>query len=299
MWDYSNMGPNQQVRREWYRDNVLWLVREETWDYAKYGHDGTVLDVSVYDFETGLEPGLYTLRLYVDGRPQSSFENYPPISFRVEGTPLDPVSSPDGRRIALVHDPRVLVIQEADGTQRDLLTADEISSMAWLPDEVHLVYSNRLRAHQLVGAGTIFVQDELWIVDVVTGEQHQIGAADENLHTPSVSPDGQYLVVLSGTGWYDACLVDLSLAVVKLDSNRQRIALYRLDDFAGLPRNESGDLAAYPVTAADIPAPGVWLNSTQFTVGLQFACTLDNPAGIYTLDLTTQTARKTGNLEER
>jgi hypothetical protein len=293
------MRPHQQVRREWYRDNVLWLVREETWDFAKYGRDGTVLDVSVYDFEKGLEPGRYTLRLYIDGRPQSSFENYPPISFRVEGTPLDPASSLGGRRTALVNDPRVLVIQDADGTQRELLTADEISSMAWLPDGLHLVYSNRLRVHQLLEAGTIFVQDELWIINVLTGEKHPLGTADENLHTPSVSPDGRYVAVLSGTGWYDACLVDQSLAIVKLDSVGQRIGLYRLDDFAGLSRNEADDLAAYPVTTANIPAPGVWRNSTQLMVGLQFACTQGNPAGIYTLDLTTHTARKTGDLKKR
>ena len=107
------------------------------------------------------------------------------------------------------------------------------------------------------------------------------------------------MAVLSGTGWYDACLVDLSLAVVKLDSNWQRIALFRLNDFAGLPRNVADDLAAYPAITANTPASGVWLNSTQLAVGLQFACTPDNPAGIYLLDLTTQTARKTGNLEER
>ncbi len=298
MWDYATMGPQHQVRREWYRDNVLWLVREETWDYAKYGRDGTVQDISVYDFEAGLEPGLYTLRLYIDGQPQASFENNVPISFRVEGKPLEPVPAPDGQRMVLVRDPRVLTIQEIDGSQRDLLTADEISSMAWFPDGVHLVYSNRLRTHQLLEAGTIGVQDELWIVDVVTGEKHRIGTADENLHTPSVSPDGQYVAVLSGTGWFDACLVDLSLAVLKLDGAGQRIALYRLSDFAGLPRNESGDLAAYPVASANTPVPGVWLNSTQLTVGVQFTCLLDNPAGIYTLDLTTQTARKTGDLEE-
>jgi sugar lactone lactonase YvrE len=298
LWNYANMTPQQRVRREWYRDNVLWLVRDETWDYTRYGRDGTLQDVSVHDFESGLQAGLYTLRLYIDDQPQAAFENYGPISFRVEGRPLDPAPSPDGRHIALVRDPRVLTVQDADGTQRELLTADEISSLAWLPDGRHLIYSNRLRAHQLLDAGSIGVQDELWIVDMVTGDKHPLGTAAENLHTPSVSPDGRYIAVLSGTGWFDACLVDLSLAIVELDNHWQRTAIYRLADFAGLPRSDADDLGAYPVAVTGAALPGVWLNSSQFEVNVQFTCRPDNPAGVYTLDLRTQTARKTATLEE-
>jgi len=298
-WTYGNMRPGLMIHRDWYRNGELWLTREEAWDFARYGATGVMSDVSVYDFGQGLAPGRYALKLSINGQAQDILESQSDISFEVlkRNGPIS-LAAPIGSRTAVVDDPRELIILESDGTRRTLLTANEISSLAWLPDGIHLVYSNRDRSKQMLSAGTIGMHDELWIVDVVSGEHHLIGTAEENLHTPSVSPDGQYVAVLSGTGWFDACLVDLGLAVLKLDGAGQRIALYRLSDFAGLPRNESGDLAAYPVASANTPVPGVWLNSTQLTVGLQFTCRPDNPAGIYTFDLGTQTARKTGNLEE-
>ncbi len=298
-WTYGNMRPGPMVRRDWYRNGELWLTREEPWDFARYGATGVISDVSVYDFEQGLEPGRYALKLSIDGQVQHILELPGNISFEVlkRNGPTS-LASPIGSRTAVVDDPRKLIILESDGTRRTLLTANEISSLAWLPDGIHLVYSNRDRSKQMLSAGTIGMRDELWIVDAVSGEHHLIGTAAENLHTPSVSPDGRYIAVLSGTGWYDACVVDQSLAIVELDGTGQRIALHRLDDFAGLPRNEASDSAVYPVTTANRPAPGVWLNSTQLAVGLQFACMRGSPAGIYTLDLTTQTAAKTGDLEK-
>src|SRR5690348_3511217 len=41
-WEYANMRAGLTVRREWYRDGTLWLRREEPWDFAKYGANGTL-----------------------------------------------------------------------------------------------------------------------------------------------------------------------------------------------------------------------------------------------------------------
>jgi len=69
-WDYANMRAGMNVRREWYLNGQLWLSREEAWDFAKYGANGTINDISIYDFETGLPSGNYQLRLFIDGQPQ-------------------------------------------------------------------------------------------------------------------------------------------------------------------------------------------------------------------------------------
>ena len=69
-WDYANMREGLTVRREWYLNGKLWLARDETWDFAKYGANGTLTDVSIYDLDIGLPSGIYELRLFIDGLPQ-------------------------------------------------------------------------------------------------------------------------------------------------------------------------------------------------------------------------------------
>ncbi len=67
LWDYSEMTPEDRIRRIWFRDDLIWLTREEKWDGEKYGAEGTVTDIAIYDNEgTGLLPARYRLQLYVN-----------------------------------------------------------------------------------------------------------------------------------------------------------------------------------------------------------------------------------------
>jgi hypothetical protein len=296
-WTYVNMRSGLMVRRDWYRNGELWLTREEAWDFAKYGATGVISDVSVYDLEQGLEPGRYTLKLSIDDRVQDILERQGNIAFEVlKRNGSISLASPVGSRAALIDDPKELIIVDPDGTRRRLLVADEISSAAWLPDSLHLIYSNRDRSRQRLSAGTFGIRDELWIADVVSGEHHSIGTAEENLHTPVPSPDGRYVAVVSGTGWFDACLVDWTIAIVELDNTFHRTRLYRLADFKGLPANLGNDVRIYADTSQDLPAPGLWRDNSQLTVRLTWTCTTDNPAGDYVLDLATLEARKVSSL---
>jgi photosystem II stability/assembly factor-like uncharacterized protein len=70
VWDYANMREGLTVRREWYLDGQLWASREEAWNFAKYGANGTVTDISIYDLDAGLPSGAYQLRLFINGQPQ-------------------------------------------------------------------------------------------------------------------------------------------------------------------------------------------------------------------------------------
>ena len=69
-WDYTNMRAGLTVRREWYLNGQLFLAREEAWDFAKYGANGTITDVSIYNLDAGLPSGAYQLRLFINGQPQ-------------------------------------------------------------------------------------------------------------------------------------------------------------------------------------------------------------------------------------
>ncbi len=56
IWNYHNMGEGMVVRREWYLDGKLWLEREEPWDFAKYGANGTMRDVSIHEHPELIDP---------------------------------------------------------------------------------------------------------------------------------------------------------------------------------------------------------------------------------------------------
>ncbi len=71
IWDYSSMSPADKIRRIWFRDDQIWLTREEGWNWGEYDSDGTLRDISIYDNEgSGLEPATYRLQLYVNDELQ-------------------------------------------------------------------------------------------------------------------------------------------------------------------------------------------------------------------------------------
>jgi hypothetical protein len=71
IWDYTSMSPGDKIRRIWFRDNQIWLTREEGWNWGEYDSDGMLRDISVYDNEgTGLKPATYRVQLYVNDELQ-------------------------------------------------------------------------------------------------------------------------------------------------------------------------------------------------------------------------------------
>jgi hypothetical protein len=76
IWDYKGLSPQDRIRRIWIRDNLIWITREEKWNWENYGAEGTVRDLSIFDFEgSGLESAEYRLQLYINDELQqeSSF----------------------------------------------------------------------------------------------------------------------------------------------------------------------------------------------------------------------------------
>jgi hypothetical protein len=294
VWEYTNMREGLTIRREWRLDGELWIEREEPWDFEKYGASGVVTDISIYDYDEGLPPGFYELNLYIDGQPQFLGVDNLALSFLiVEIDPVSPVTSPDGRLTASVEPPGTLIVEE-DDVAREVITTDEIGKLAWFPDSQHIVYTYVDRSKQ-DNSAPFLMRWELWVVDVTTGMANQLSVPDERLRDPSVSPDGHYVAALGGTGYADACGVDLILVFIELGDSFQRIASYRLDAFADLP-TPSGS-ARYPLAQDDLPLPGVWENATQFKVGLSWTCLPDNdPSGIYRLDVPSLQSERIGDV---
>jgi hypothetical protein len=201
--------------------------------------------------------------------PPADLPPYTPTPPTVKSFP-----SPDGSRVAWVQDLGTLMIQEADGQQWELLASDEISSLAWFPDGRTIVYSDRDLSQPVTGR-----QDQLWIVNVETGQRHQIGTG----YDPRVAPDGKHIAVLSGTLWGDACYVGYDAAILELDDRLQPVALYQQADFAGVPEEDESE-SIYPVDL-------FWQSSTQLVVTLTWACS--GTESTYLLDLTTLEATRT------
>jgi hypothetical protein len=289
-WNYANMRAGLTIRREWYHNGELWFQGDQAWDFAKYGKDGVISDISIYDFDAGLGPGKYELRLYINGQPQFNSESK--ISFLADQTQALETAAPNGLLTAIIADPQKLMLREADGTQWELLRAHSISKLEWFADSRHIVYSDTDHS-QAQGCSSIGIRYTLWIVDTATGQQHQIGMDNENLHTPMLSPDERYIAALSGSGYGDACMIDLRLVFVELDNNLYEVQHFSHQIFAGFP-GEMPDSNSYP-SLRDIAG---WQDTTHFKTGLRWTCLLQNDdlSGIYLFDLAGRQVIRTGNL---
>lgn len=277
------MKPGLLVRREWYKDGKLFLAQEDHWDYSRYGSQGTIADITIHDFEKGLEKGLYSLHLYVNGQEQTLNTLNDQASFRIiEVKPPSPSVSPDGTRIAMVTDPRSLVIEKSNGQQDRVFIGQEIVGTAWFPDNQNIIVSNRDRTKQDISGTAEGIQDELWIIDTNSGLRIRIATPEENLHMPLISPDGHYVAAISGTGKFNACESDLSVVLLELDNNLTREAIHRLNELSGLPNFKYSPI---PINNPTVPLPGVWQDANNFTVALKFPCSSGEADGIYRVNL--------------
>lgn len=292
MWEYGNMQPGLTIRREWYRDGKLWIEREEKWDMEKYGSNGTVYDISVYDFDNGLEPGSYLLKLFINDREFRS-DGYMSQTFVVNTTEvIEPVLSPDERKTASVDEDGTLLLQSADGTQRIILNDPGITSLAWHPDSNHIFFNSYASSSTPPSPHGFW--NELWAINVQTGEQWQLASAEEDLHEPVVSPTGQYLALISGSGFSDACFVDKRLVVLQLNSELRREAVIELADFAGIVTNFERTKTLTSVYPVGNPT---WRSNNTLEVELNWTCTTDSPGDVYQLELEELKAVKTEIME--
>lgn len=254
VWDYSGMTAADQLERLWYFNDALWLERSEAWDMAKYGANGRMQDIFVFDYEPSLAPGHYRVVLKVNGVELASAEHTIPANT------VGPIVEPDSGFTAAVQDHKTLVLRRVDGTTAAWESFGDIVDLAWLPGGQGIVYSEQIVVNAEL-PGTLGLRHNLWLQNVLTGQKYQLGSTDENLHSPVVSPDGRSLALYSGTLYGDACFVDANLHIMELDASGQRVNLFELADFSGVPAVE-GAMAQPnlfgPGDGPFEPVPGLW-----------------------------------------
>lgn len=291
LWDYANLRDGLIIRREWYLNGALWLVREGPWDFAKYGANGRVTDVSVYDFDQGLPAGHYQLRLYIDGQPQFALEtDAAQIEFSIQAS----IASPDGNYFALIPTPQVLQIEDSQGIVISQFNLNDIEPPVWFPDSIHLVFSDRDHSQQVMPPATAGIRHKLYLANVQTGELQELASLDENLHAAIVAPNGRKLALYKGDNWFDACFVNTELVFMELDAAFRRIRLTSSKDFQGIVR--TGE-SIYPLVMLYPQLTARWLDETRFEAAMGWTCVYENdPSGNYIFDLVTSQAERIGDV---
>ncbi|MCI0553516.1 MAG: hypothetical protein L0287_21430, partial [Anaerolineae bacterium] len=143
VWDYQNMHEGLMIRRDWYFNDVLWITRDELWDFSKYGANGTIKDISVFDLDVGLGSGDYRLELYIDMQPQPVGNETWPLFTISDGGSETRVTSPNGQWVADADDPQKLLVRNTGRDVHQVFTGNEITNLAWLPDSQHIVFVDR------------------------------------------------------------------------------------------------------------------------------------------------------------
>jgi carboxypeptidase family protein len=298
IWNYENMRQGLIVRREWYLDGKPWLTREEPWDFAKYGANGTIRDVSIYDLDHDLASGVYQLRIFIDNVPQliSVGNSYPAetsASFEIHPTDeaIGWILSPDGQWGGNVYGEKRIVLRDLNGTPTLLYTAGyQIPYYSWFSDSRHLLFVDRDNSRQQTGT-TTGIRDNLWVIDIPSGELHLLYESNimfGGYAGPVVSPDGHFIASMEGSGFADACMKDSRVIFFELGDDLHSAKSIKQEQFAGFPSSNAGSV--YPVE------DGEWETNNLYLITLDGTCAVDkSKMGPYLFNLSNLTTAKSSS----
>jgi len=294
IWTYQNMHEGVNIKREWFLNGEPWLLREEPWDFAKYGEDGVIRDISIFEFETplGLPSGVYELRVYIDNilQPIGRFtKDQPEMRLNFEILPTESIpeaASPDSQWEAAVLSGNQLIVRDVNGTPTELFDGREIPYFAWFPDSKHILFVERDLTGKQEGT-TLGARDDLWIVGIPDKETRLVYESNTTLGVVgglAVSPNGRYAASSEGSGYGDACFVDTQLIFFEFPTNLMSAQPIHQEQFSGIP--SAPDSVIYPAEA------GVWQSDSQYLVTLEGTCIENNPLGSFLFDVSDLTAVK-------
>ena len=290
LWDYMGMTAEIEVRRKWRWPNEA-FERAEVWDVTSYGVEGTVDDIFIYDYESeqGLEQGLYSFDLFIDGLWAGS------ASFYVHGDErvVDPVSG----RVAYADNMSQLIVEEADGSVLATLNGFEFENLVWLQDGRYLMYREVDRREYVKTLVPWAIVSNSWLFNPDTGSVALLG---QRLGHEQFTSDLRYLAAERGSGFADACGIDLVLQFSMLNENGAVVAAYEPADFDGFPADW---------TVGYYPKNGYWESDTDFVVDIAVLCDpfsvtgevdeeVEKRKGVYRFSLDTLQAERIGDLRE-
>ena len=283
------------IKREWFLNGKPWLLREEPWDFAKYGEEGVMRDISIYENELSLPSGVYQLRVYIDDvlQPIGTFapgRDQPETWLNFEILPTESiteVTSPDSRWRGVILGGHLLILRDINGTPTELFDGREIPYFAWFPNSQHILFVDREHPEPVEGTN-IDIRDDLWIVDIVSQETLLVYESDTMLGIGSgfvISPYSRYVASTEGSGAADACFVDTRLIFLEVAPDYRSVKAIKQEQFDGIPTLP--DSSVYPREM------GQWEDEDQYAVRLSVTCTINKgPQGTYVFNMIQLTAAK-------
>jgi dipeptidyl aminopeptidase/acylaminoacyl peptidase len=203
------------------------------------------------------------------------------IRREITASAFAPRYRPDGGGIGCLIEDGDLAWQSADGGPFQVIIPAEtlppntsIEDFDWLPDGQHVVYTLADETERIddlpIGIGYT-----VWIAQI--HDPRPVKLADD-AHDVSVSPDGQTIAALKGSGYADACFVDQRLVFLRLAPGLAAAQPVDLQSFDGYP-SVGQDQTFYPTSNV------TWV-SGGLAIGLfRITCTLDTiAAGRYLID---------------
>jgi hypothetical protein len=284
-WDYANMGDGMVVRRVWYQEGRPLFVREEEWNTIQHGGEGRMSGVSIYNEEIGFPTGRYSLTLFINGVEQAEIDLAQRTFWLIEPKVESPTDSPDGTQSAFIQAAGSLFIKDINGEIRLLSIFEELSHLSWFPNSRHILVGERDRTFQTSISDDTGISHKLWVVEVFTGERHLIGAAGENLHSPSLSPRGDLIALLSGPTIQETCRASPTLVIIKLDDEFHRQSVFQIHDFSGFAIEDPPSYGIYPRISRDT---FLWTDQYLLEVELWWSCPEPGQAlndGVYQFNL--------------
>ncbi len=149
-----------------------------------------------------------------------------------------------------------------------------VKDFDWTPDGKHVVF---VLADELgrIGDSTLGIKYTLWI-SRSDGNARVFLA--ENIRSIRISPDGNFIAAIKGSGYVDACYVDQELVFLALSPDRASVRQIDLKTFQFYPSVES-DRTFYPL------ANVTWLSDQAALAGFHVTCEPGkSPAGGYLIN---------------
>jgi dipeptidyl aminopeptidase/acylaminoacyl peptidase len=119
-----------------------------------------------------------------------------------------------------------------------------VSEFAWLPDGQSVIYTLMDQSGRRWPT-TLGIKYSTWLIQVNDSAPKKLA---DDIHDLQMSPDGQTVAALLGSGWYDPCMVDLSMVFSPVEPDRSFTQLTGVERYDGHPdRNLFGEFSMYPL----------------------------------------------------
>ncbi len=156
---------------------------------------------------------------------------------------FSPRYRPDGHGIGYITRDGGLAWIDANGTIHIVLSAAKLPrngfvyDFDWFPNGQYLVYTLADETKRQVDAPNTGVEYSTWIVPINGANPVQIAT---DLHDVLVSPDGQMIMALQGSGYVDACFVDSQLRFLQISPDYTSAQVINPSSFGGYPQTNQG-----------------------------------------------------------